>query len=1095
MIRFFYRAGSSGTARQIHDSIRQNLDEGHKVILLVPEQETVSVERRMLKELPAPYQLTFEVLNFSRLANRIFRQSGGLSHHAASPAVSALFMWQAINKRSGDLVQYGSAAAKDAALCDMMLATAAQCGAACLSPKDLLDTSDKLPEGDPLRDKLTDIGLVLSTYEQLLGEKFENASDDLNRLAVKLSKEGKALLADTYIYIDSFTDFTAQELAVIETLIAAAPEVSFTFPLEDQSVKSGLHLLSVLHTHEKLERMAKRLGKQVFRIPVAESSAEEEPVLRFLSRHLFDMGVKDGSVAGSPVHLCECASPFEEAAAIAMQIHRLIRGGCQYRDIAVVVRDATSWNGILDDVFEREGIPCFISEKTDITLRPLIKLILQALRIKLRGWHPDDVVGYLKTDLCGISSDDVNLFEEYVNVWHPKGEKAYTSGPFTKNPDGYKERLSDRGARILESANRVREALIPPLQRLFSDLDNATCVTELCTALYEFLNVLDIREKLKLQAEDRIRAGERREAEELSRLYNVTVDALEALSLALGDEYMDPAHFADALRIVFGRTDIGTIPTAADEVTIGSASMLRADHPKYVLIAGLNEGVFPATVKDDGLLSEAERRQMQKYHKDKISVEFISDSKQRMSDELFYLYRAFSAPRKELFLYYAQRGTDGRALSPSIAVSRIKALFPSLPTERYDAIPPLERIYTHNGAIEAYTELPEAQKSVLPAELLKSVGNGINTVERRAAISPKRAQRIFQNGRFSPTAFENYSSCQFKYYCSSILNLREEAKGSMSSADTGNFIHHVLEQVMKAVKEDRSQFSDMSAAKQAELVEDICAAYRRELTEAGGELTPRTEALFRRLGDLAKLIVSGLFAEFADSLFSPAFLELSLSEIGEKSTVTLSDGETIALTGRIDRVDYWQDEGGNVYLRVIDYKTGSKSFKLEDIEKGFCLQMPLYLLALCRGRHEALCERLDLKDKSTVFLPAAVTYLSSNISVEKTDSRKDRNEAMADAVSRLEREGVLLDNASVRYALSKSGDPAILGSPRTKSKTPLSEGGFDEMFGKLEGSISRITACMRSGSANAEPQAHGKSEPCDYCPYIAVCRAAKKGKE
>ena len=80
MIRFLYGAGSAETRGRLEASIREDLASGAKALLIVPEQETVSVERRMLETLPASAQLSFEVLNFSRLANRTFRTLGGLSY-------------------------------------------------------------------------------------------------------------------------------------------------------------------------------------------------------------------------------------------------------------------------------------------------------------------------------------------------------------------------------------------------------------------------------------------------------------------------------------------------------------------------------------------------------------------------------------------------------------------------------------------------------------------------------------------------------------------------------------------------------------------------------------------------------------------------------------------------------------------------------------------------------------------------------------------------------------------------------------------------------------------------------------------------------
>lgn len=1091
MIRFLYRANSDKTRTLLIDSIRADLEAGGKAILLVPEQETVSAERRMLNALHPSAQLSFEVLNFSRLANRVFRTVGGLSYRAASPAISALLMWRALVELSPLLTQYNTSAVKDTALCELMMQTEAQCKASCVSADDLLQAAEALPEGEPLRDKLTDIGLTLSTFEQRLSERFDNAEDELSRLAAILSKEGKSLFGDAHIYIDSFTDFTVQELAVLRALFAAAPSVSVTFPLKSPR-ETGIHLTSVIDSHKKLLRMARELSLRVF----FEEGDDMQPdtALSYLSHHLFDMTAEPAPLlmnGSGDITLCECASPFEEAAAAAATIQRLLRDGCRYRDITVVVRDANAWNGILDAALEKEDIPYFISEKRDITVYPLIKLILGALRIKLRGWRDEDVMGYLKTGLCGIDADDVNLFEEYVNVWHPRGEKAYTGADFSKNPDGYAVRISDRGARILEGANRVRQAMLAPLLAFFEAMDKAKDATGLCRALYQFLTDLHIPEALKAQASERLQAGERREAQELSRLYGITVDAMEEISNAIGDKHLTVAEFADALKLVFARTDIGTIPTSADEVTIGSASMLRADHPRFVLILGLNEGVFPQTVSNDGLFGDAEKKKLAE-----LGVEFPSDSAKLASDELFYLYRAASAPREGLHLYYATTTTDGKALSPSIAIDRLKALFPKLEKRLFAAEDPIDRIFTPAGAMEALTELPQNTKNAVLELLLQNgvvAANGLQrpVVDPNACVSKKTADRLFASGRFNPTHLESFSSCRFAYYCSKVLRLREEPGDSMSSAGVGNFIHHILEHIMLTVQREKLPFSAYGDEKQAQMVRDICEKYRLELEGAGGELTPRTSALLARLGELAKLIVSGLFAEFSDSLFAPAFLELDLNAIGERPAVTLKSGTEIPLSGKADRVDFWKDEKGRAYLRVADYKTGTRSFDKEDIAKGFCLQMPLYLLALCRGNHKELCRRLNIPE-DTVFHPAGVSYLSSAIGTENTESRRPEKDAMKDAVDRLSREGLVLADAEVQHAMSLSGNKAILGDGRSKSKQALSAEEFDDLFLTLENTIADIATCMKKGEAEAHPHPHGTRTPCEYCAFSAVCRAAQK---
>lgn len=1089
MIRFLYGAGTAEARNALYESIQKDLANGAKAILLVPEQETVNTERRMLELLPPSCQLCFEVLNFSRLANRTFRTLGGLSYHAASPAASALLMWRTLTSLAPYLQQYRESATENPDFCDVMLDTAKQLKAYCITPDALLGAAESLPEGEPLREKLADLGTILSAYDHTLHARFDDPKDELSRLADLLSHHAKSLFANTHIYIDSFTDFTTEELTVIRHLFAAAPSVSVTFP-QRSPADAGLHLAASVASHRKLLRMARELDLSVH----YEAPQDERPktALSYLSRYLFDMTAEP-----APLSLCSSgeitytvtATPFEEAKAVAAEIHRLVRAGARYRDITVVLRDATKSSGILDAALEKENIPFFLSEKADITVRPLIKLILEAFRIHRYHWREEDVIGYLKTGLCGISDDDVNLFEEYAAVWHPRGENAYVRAPFSKNPDGYGAEISARGTRILEGANRVRDALCTPLVQLFSALDAAPDIRTQCAALYDFLTALGVADALKKEAEERLLAGERREAEELSRLYEVTVTALEDIADAIGDEKGDVTLFADALKLVFSRTDIGTIPTSTDEVTVGSASMLRADHPRFVLVMGLNEGEFPRTVSDTGLFGDAEKKRLLS-----LGVELPGSAEELASDELFYVYRAFCAPCEGLFLYRSDFSADGHAQSPSIAIERVKTLFPALATSRFDPSDALSHIYTPEGALDYMDELsPEVASEIIALlkekELYAAKTVTRPAIKRDASISAERAAALFDRSALSPTHIEKFASCRFAYYCEKILHLRTEASGELDYSVTGTFLHHTLEQVLTKVREQKRPFGDYSAEEQQDMVAKITAEYLDSL-QAASDLSPRALSLYRRLCTLAEVIVGSLFEEFADSDFTPAFLELDLAKGGNIPTVTTADGKHIPLTGKVDRVDFWQDADGRALLRVVDYKTGTRHFSPEDLARGFSLQMPLYLMALCRTPQPALCRELGL-DPGTRFTPAGVTYLSSAVGSESTDTRKDRSEALAAAAERLSREGLVLDEPSVKNALSRSGNTSLIGG-KSKAITALSAAGFDEIFNTLENTVTRISGDMRGGGAAARPQSHDGKSPCDFCPFGAICRVAQK---
>ena len=354
-----------------------------------------------------------------------------------------------------------------------------------MTPDRLFETAGKLQESDPLRAKLTDLGTILSAYNNAVDQKYDHVRDDLGRL-YRVLAEHPSLYADTHIYIDSFTDFTAEEWRVIGILLTRAPSLTLTTPMLSCHA-NGIHFGVCEKTVNWLRRLAGEAGQEV--LYASEETNKPRTSLETLRRDLFCITAEKAPLGFSNdghLTLTECPSPYAEAELAAATVQKLGRAGCRYRDIAVVVRDVGGWCGILDAAFEKENIPYFLAEKTDVTLRPLVKLVLFALAVWQYNWRREDVIGCLKTGLAGVSDDDINCFEEYLDVWKPRGRAAF-SAPFCKNPGGYREALSGRDERILAAAERVRQAVTQPLFSLCEALDAATAMTDYCRALYALL--------------------------------------------------------------------------------------------------------------------------------------------------------------------------------------------------------------------------------------------------------------------------------------------------------------------------------------------------------------------------------------------------------------------------------------------------------------------------------------------------------------------------------------------------------------------------------------------------------------------------------
>ena len=212
--------------------------------------------------------------------------------------------------------------------------------------------------------------------------------------------------------------------------------------------------------------------------------------------------------------------------------------------------------------------------------------------------------------------------------------------------------------------------------------------------------------------------------------------------------------------------------------------------------------------------------------------------------------------------------------------------------------------------------------------------------------------------------------------------------------------------------------------------------------------------------------------------------------------VKLADGSSVFFTGIVDRVDVYK-QNDKVYLRVVDYKTGTKNFSLEDIDHGLNMQMLLYLFTLCRSKSESFRSAIGCENDEQT-LPAGVIYLSANIPLVETDDYADEQEVVRSATERLERSGLLLNDEEVLLAMNQELDSDFLAGIKKRAKDGTLTGSaltsaeeFTDIYSRLEKVIIKISEELRSGKANASPLKYGKTDPCEYCQAKPICRRTK----
>ncbi len=1052
MLKIIYGPSGSGKSRRLIELMRDDVANQRQAILIVPEQQAFTSEAGVLSKIQGGIGRFIDVISFSRLAEIVFSRYGGAAHRQLGDGAQNLLMWYTVKELTPMLEEYKISKSTDTSLSSMMLSSIKELTAHSISPLMLEQACEKIEADEKFKAKMRDIVLVYQSYELAVNEMLkEEFKSPLSHLCDVLSVND--FFKDVNVYVDSFTSFTPEEYEVLRYVIKGSKNVFVTLCCDDSS--SLIHFESVYKTKKKLIAIAKNVCCEVKTLYLEKSDRSRSAELSLLEKNMWSFGVSSstseiGENERNRIKLIKAPDPYDEAEAIALNVLDLIRRGYKYSDIAVTARDAQSYRGILDAAFDKYSIPYFFSEKVNILSKPAARFILYSLRIIANNWQFEDVMGLLRTGLTSIPLRDIDLFEEYCTTWGINGSGFLADG-WSMNPDGYTPYLSERAHEILERANVTRRTLTESLIPLASALKNAQNAREMCSALCDYILRCALLDSLIKTAEYELSRQNVKEAGETLRLHDFIASSITDISNVIGDKELSVSELICALTIVFDSTDIASVPTMRDCITIGSASTLRVEDVKIMMLIGLREGEFPKSTKDAGILTRSDKKLLLE-----SGLSIGEDDDLDASEELLYIYRAATKPSERLYFFVSSASSTGEARGESILFSRVKYLFDYLEIELFDST-----------ILKTYKRSPKG----------KSMDNCDFTV------SPEFLHYLMGNDlKLSQSKIQSFKQCPYSFYASYILSLREHKDSQIAANDAGTFIHFVLEHFIRSCIDENGKFS--IASNEMELIEQkantIMLEYMKSIAD---NIEPsknlRLTHLFYRLRSIAIMFIRNTLEEFEHSLFIPKYFEVKIGS-SQSSTAEVSfpleGGKKVSITGKIDRVDIFESED-KIYFRVIDYKSGSKTFSLDEVKSGYDIQLLLYLFALCNGE-----KFTDGKEG----VPAGTLYVS-------TASEKGSTVLL--------RSGILLGERMVLEAMSDTLDPKfLLGAKQEKDgsicgSSLASKDDLDALNEEINKIIVDVANEIYSGVASKTPS----EDACRYCKVkdsctLAIIKDTKGGK-
>ncbi len=1087
MLKLILGRSGSGKTHAVRSALKTLAERGAEgLMLLVPEQASFENERAMLRLLGERNARRVAVTSFTRLTDAVQRRYGGFAGRRLDDGGRSIFMSLAL-EQVRDRLEVFRKNAESTELVGLLLQISAELKMSEITPETLQKTALAVP-GGTLKRKAEEIALILSAYDALVAQSYVDPLDDLTRMRDILAD--RDFFSGRTVMVDSFQRFTVQEYGILELILRQADEVCVTLCADSlDGSESGLFAVE-RRTAKALLRLAAENGVSAA-IPVVLPGGARfrNPALAALEERVYRPGRSpwNGPCDGTAVYAAK--DRYDEASFVCAAIRHLVKEeGFRYRDFAVISRSSEPYSGILDAAMERWEIPYFMDRPEPVEAEPLMRLLLTAFRIVTYGFRSDDVFLYLKTGLAGLTEQQISDLENYAFVWNLSGKKWKEA--WTDNPEGFAGPVGKSGEELLARLNESRRAVVEPLERFARGTEDADGVG-MASASYRLLCDVSAADCLRNCAARLTQGGNPALAERELRTWDLLMQILDQTALVVGETKLTRERYAELLQLVIRSSRMASIPQGLDEVTVGDASRIRAEGPKVVFVVGAVQGEFPMTPGGDCVFSDGERREL-------IRLGLpLNDTLENVAlQERFLAYSAVTAASEKLFISYPAADGEGKTLTPSSIPEEARAALPKLRLLDETELSPLWFANAEAPALELAARKWNANDG-LSASLRdlfrrRKAGERLAAVGRAAEKDPVRfrdpglSRSLFGNEmRLSATQIEQFELCRFQYFCRYGLNVRERRAAELNALEYGSLMHFLLQRLFQGLGAEA-----VLSLPPEELHRKILGFLGEYVSETFGGMetkTPRFAYLVARIADSAQIVALHVARELSQSGFRPADFELEIGGSVGALTVPLPGGGCVRIDGKIDRVDL-MDRGGVRWLRVVDYKTGKKEFRLSDVVYGLSMQMLIYLAALCENGGK----------RYGAFRPAGVLYMPANRPSVPAERGMDEKALENKAERQLRMDGLILDDPEVIAAMDRSGNgeyvPVALknGTPEKKDHV-VSPKELQSVMEHLKRLVAEMAGELQKGDVPALPLSGTRVDACGWCPYRSVCGREKDG--
>ena len=874
------------------------------------------------------------------------------------------------------------------------------------------------------------------------------------------------------------------------------------------------------------------------------------PSIAYIEKHLYRYdGSADWEPR--EVEVWQASGPSDEAAAVASRICGLVRQeGVRYREIAVITGDLAGYRHEIVSRFQAEGIPFFMDNKKSILENAMVEFIRAGLEVVRRDFDYESVFRYLKTGLAAETPGEWSGEEKRneageSETWKPQDRRGWQkeqgepdqSGKYCertarKQQDGQEEldRLENycvalgirgfkrwsetweytyRGARNLnlDQLNAFRQEILKPMAALREAMRREDrTVRTMNEAVTAWLEECRVEEKLGRYRDDFEKNGEFALAKEYEQIYGRVTELFDRLTALLGDEKLSLKEYMEILDAGFAEIRVGVIPATVDRVTVGDITRTRLDQIRVLFFLGVNEGVVPSRKDTQSLLTDMDREVFKRFR-----VQLAPTSKEDSFTQRYYLYLLLTKPSEKLILSYSLLDAAGKSRRPSGLIGELCRMFPRLTVR--DTQSQLGEIVSKTAGKELLIRGLREYAAGFGNDPVREDGTRFLALYRWFAANPEysglvkkltdaafysydkrglsraAARALYgQVMQGSVTRLEQYAACAYAHFLNYGLELMERQEYRIAAVDMGNLFHSSIDLCFKEMDARGIKAVRMDEEQRKALVRECVAKVTSEYGSSILMDSARNRYLADRIGRMTERTIWALTEQLRKGDFEPAGYEVSFSAIDDLKAmkIRLSDEEALHLRGRIDRLDLCED-GQQVYVKIIDYKSGGTQFDLAAVYYGLQLQLVVYM--------DAVMELTERSHPGKNVVPAGIFYYDIKDPLIDREAGQTPEDVDGEILKQLRMNGLVnSDLDSIRHLDSQIREKSDVipvamkdGLIQESQSSVASSRRFEVLRRYVRGQLKKDGREILSGQIGAEPQKSGGHTACDYCPYHGIC--------